>query len=129
MHCVRLQDQWLVAPMAGNPLISSQRVKGTNVYGPADAKVGEIEALMIDKISGRVRYAVMSFGGFLGIGHSHFPIPWPALKYDPNIGGYRTGITEDQLKAAPSNADWNREWETRVHGHYNAEPYWATGVM
>ncbi len=114
--------------MAGNQLISSGRVKGTGVYGPDDAKVGQIEALMIEKVAGRVRYAVMSFGGFLGLGHSHYPIPWAALKYDPAVGGYRTGITEDQLKAAPENTGWDREWETRVHGHYGAPPYWAMGT-
>jgi hypothetical protein len=46
-------------------------------------------------------YAVMSFGGFLGLGHSHYPIPWAALKYDTNLGGYRTGITEGRLRDAP----------------------------
>src|SRR5690606_36982096 len=77
-------------------LISSEDVEGTNVYGAGDAKVGEIDHLMIDKFSGKVTYAVMSFGGFLGLGHSHYPVPWAALKYDPSIGGYRTGITEQQ---------------------------------
>jgi hypothetical protein len=43
----------------------------------------------------------MSFGGFLGLGHSHYPIPWSVLKYDTNLGGYRTGVTEDQLRDAP----------------------------
>ena len=58
-----------------NPnLISSEDVEGTNVFGPHEAQIGEIDHLMIDKISGRVTYAVMSFGGFLGLGHSHYPI-------------------------------------------------------
>ena len=117
--------------MAKHTLISSQRVKGTNVYGPDDTKVGEIEAVMIEKVAGRVRYAVMSFGGFLGIGHSHYPIPWAALKYDPAVEGYRTGITEDQLKRAPqyNAASWgDRDWESRVHGHYGTPEYWALGA-
>jgi hypothetical protein len=95
------------------------------LYSTADTSTvtppGEIEALIIEKVSGRVRYAVMSFGGFLGIGHSQYPIPWAALKYDPALGGYRTGITEDQLKDAPAQSDagWgDRDWESRVHGHY-----------
>ena len=79
-------------------LISSEDVQGTEVYGPADEAVGEIDHLMIEKVSGRVVYVVMSFGGFLGLGHSHYPIPWSALKYDTAIGGYRTGITEAQLR-------------------------------
>jgi hypothetical protein len=57
---------------------------------------------MIDKISGRVTYAVMSFGGFLGLGHSHYPVPWGTLKYDRKLAGYVTGITEQQLKDARS---------------------------
>lgn len=105
--------------MSEHRLISSQRVKSTDVYGPDDTKVGQIEAMMIEKVSGRVRFAVMSFGGFLGIRHDHHPIPWPALKYDPAVGGYRTGITVEQLKTAPQRNAWDdRDWEERVHGHY-----------
>lgn len=109
-------------------LISSEDVNGTNVYGAGDAKVGEIDHLMIDKMSGRVTYAVMSFGGFLGLGHSHYPVPWSALKYDTALGGYRTGITEQQLKDAPAFSDdaWtDRNWETRTHQHYGVQPYWG----
>ena len=78
-------------------LISSEDVEGTEVYGAGDENVGEIDHLIIDKLSGRVIYAVMSFGGFLGLGHSHYPVPWAALKYDTSLGGFRTGITEQQL--------------------------------
>ena len=56
---------------------------------------------MIDKISGNVSYAVVSFGGFLGIGEDYYPVPWPTLKYDTRLGGYRLGVTADQLKGAP----------------------------
>jgi hypothetical protein len=108
--------------------ISSDNVHGTDVYGAGDQQVGEIDHLMIDKLSGRVTYAVMSFGGFLGLGQSQYPVPWSALKYDTALGGYRTGITEQQLQSAPEFADdsWNdRAWETRTHEHYNAQPYWA----
>ena len=108
-------------------LISSEDVEGTNVYGPGDASIGEIDHLMIDKVSGRVTYAVMSFGGFLGLAHSHYPIPWSALKYDTNLGGYRTGITQQQLTDAPafSYDSWSdRDWETRTHQHYGARTYW-----
>ena len=61
-------------------LISSEDVEGTNVYDLKGSKIGEIDHLMIDKVSGSVTYAVMSFGGFLGVGHSHYPIPWGALE-------------------------------------------------
>lgn len=109
-------------------LISSEDVEGTDVYGVDGKKVGDIDHLMIDKGSGRVTYAVISFGGFLGLGHSHYPVPWAALKYDPKLGGYITGITEEKLKDAPAFSDdaWSdRNWEAQVHKHYNARPYWG----
>lgn len=102
-------------------LISSEDVHETTVYGAGDEQVGEIDHLMIDKVSGRVIYAVMSFGGFLGLGHSHYPIPWAALTYDPSLGGYRTAITEQQLRDAPQFSDdsWSdRNWASRTHEHY-----------
>jgi sporulation protein YlmC with PRC-barrel domain len=110
-------------------LISSEDVEGTDVYGVDGKKIGEIDHLMIDKVSGRVTYAVISFGGFLGLGHSHYPVPWAAIKYDPNLGGYITGITEEKLKDAPAFSDdaWSdRSWEAQVHKHYNALPYWGS---
>ena len=80
-------------------LIGSDKVEGTAVYGADDTKIGTIERVMIDKTSGRVSYAVLSFGGFLGIGDDHYPLPWQSLKYDTNLGGYRTGITERRAGA------------------------------
>ena len=69
---------------------------------------------MIDKISGKIAYAVVSFGGFLGMGEEYFPMPWASLKYDTGLEGYRVNVTEDQLKGAPRfnrNADW--DWSDR----------------
>ena len=60
-------------------LISSEDVHGTEVYGLGDELIGEIDHLLIEKISGRVAYVVVSFRGFLGLAHSHYPIPWSAL--------------------------------------------------
>ena len=91
-------------------LIGSDKVEGTAVYGAGDTKIGSIERVMIDKMSGKVSYAVLSFGGFLGIGDDHYPLPWQSLKYDTSLGGYRTGITESQLKGAPkygNDNSWN----------------------
>lgn len=109
-------------------LISSEDVEGTAVYGVGNDKVGEIDHLIIDKLSGRVIYAVMSFGGFLGLAHSHYPVPWAALKYDTSLQGFRTAITEKQLKDAPEFSDdaWasDRNWETQTHQHYGVRPYW-----
>ena len=91
-------------------LIGSDKVEGTAVYGADDTKIGSIERVMIDKMSGKVSYAALSFGGFFGIGDEHYPLPWQSLKYDTNLGGYRTGITETQLQGAPkfgNDNSWN----------------------
>jgi hypothetical protein len=102
-------------------LISSEDVEGTNVYDTKGSKIGEVDHLMFDKVSGRVSYAVMSFG------HSHYPIPWGALKYETKLNGYVTGVTQQQLKDAPAFSDdsySNRNWETQTYAHYNVAPYW-----
>jgi PRC-barrel domain len=91
-------------------LIGSDMVEGAAVYGSDRQKIGNIERVMIDKISGRVSYAVLSFGGFLGVGDDHYPLPWQSLKYDTDLGGYVTGITEDRLRGAPKYSEesaWN----------------------
>jgi sporulation protein YlmC with PRC-barrel domain len=79
-------------------LISSDKVDGTAVYGSDGEKIGSIEHLMIDKISGKVAYAVLTFGGFMGFGEDFYPIPWSTLEYDTNLGGYRLDVTKEQLK-------------------------------
>jgi sporulation protein YlmC with PRC-barrel domain len=107
--------------------ISSEDIQGTEVYGADGKNIGEIDHLIIDKVSGRVAYAVMSFGGFVGLGHSHYPIPWGALTYDTSLSGFRTNITEQQLKDAPEFSDdsWqDRGWETRTHQYYGTPTYW-----
>ena len=98
-------------------LIGSDKVEGTAVYGADDNKVGSIERVMIDKISGRVSYVVLGFGGFLGLGNDHYPLPWQSLKYDTRLGGYVTGVTAKQLEGAPKyreNDDWNWGDATRT---------------
>jgi hypothetical protein len=91
----------MVAKATAHPdrrLISSEDVQGTEVYGPGDKSIGEIDHLLIEKVSGRVTYAVMSFGGFLGLGHSHYPIPWgsPPVRHQSrrlSYGDYRGTLT------------------------------------
>jgi sporulation protein YlmC with PRC-barrel domain len=112
---------------ASPTLISSESVEGTIVYDPNGTKIGEIGHLMIEKKSGSVRYVVMSFGGFVGLGHSHYPLPWNAIKYDSGREGYVTNVTENQLRDAPEFSDesWaDRDWEARWHRHFQAPPYW-----
>ena len=110
-------------------LIGSDKVEGTAVYGADRSKIGSIERLMIDKISGKVAYAVLSFGGFLGMGEDYYPVPWSKLNYDTNLGGYLTNLTESQLTGAPKYSEstgwnWNRENDQRVYSYYRAPPYW-----
>lgn len=110
-------------------LIGSDKVEGTAVYGADDQKIGSVQRVMIDKISGKVAYAVVSFGGFLGMGEDYYPMPWPSMKYDISLGGYRTAITESQLKGAPKfnrNTDWdwsNRARDQEVYDYYRT-PMW-----
>lgn len=110
-------------------LIGSDKVEGTAVYGADEKKIGEIERVMIEKIGGKVAFAVLSFGGFLGMGEDYYPVPWSTLTYDTRLGGYRTNLTAEQLDRAPkynqsTGWNWNRENEQRVFTHYQARPYW-----
>jgi len=96
-------------------LIGSDKVDGTAVYGADGEKIGSIENVMIDKRSGQVAYAVLSFGGFLGIGTDHYPLPWSMLKYDEGKGGYLVKLTKDQLKTAPKyREDESWDWGSRT---------------
>ncbi len=112
-------------------LVSSEDVEGTTVYDKAGEKIGEVERLIIDKVSGRVHYAVVSFGGFMGLGHSHYPLPWDALSYDTSLDGFRTNVSEQQVRDAPEFSDdsWkDRNWERNIHTHYQVEPYWGADI-
>jgi hypothetical protein len=112
-------------------LIASDRVEGTPVFrSDGIGRIGSIQRLMIDKLSGEVAYAVMTFGGFLGFGEKHFPIPWSALRYEPRSGGYVTDIDAEQLKHAPAESDEGFDWgdrrgEERLRAYYRNRGYWA----
>jgi hypothetical protein len=112
-------------------LIAADKVEGTAVYNPKGEKLGSIHNVMIDKISGKVAYADMSFGGFLGIGDRHHPLPWSVLKYDPQVEGYVVNLDKDLLERAPTYAaeeplDWeDRQWGRKIHDYYGVPPYWG----
>ena len=104
-------------------LIASDKVEGTAVYGSDGDKIGRIENVMIEKRSGQVAYAVLSFGGFLGMGTDHYPLPWSMLKYDEGLGGYLVGITREQLESAPryredESWDWAPSMRSQVDDYY-----------
>jgi hypothetical protein len=112
-------------------LIGSDRVEGTPVRRPNGDKVGEIKRVMIDKLSGNVAYAVLSFGGFLGLGARFHPLPWSALKYNPTLSAYELDLSDEQLRKAPSfgerdDFDWgDRSRESDLHDFYKVPPYWG----
>ena len=112
-------------------LVASDRVEGTPVRRSDGTRVGTIQRLMIDKLSGNVAYAVLSFGGLLGIGQKHLPIPWARLHYDRALGAYQLDLTVEELKRAPSFAvdkdfDWgDRRREVEIHDFYRVRPYWG----
>jgi len=85
-----------------HPVIESDRVEGTAVFNQQGRQIGTIKRLLIEKVSGRVLYVDVEFGGFLGIGVHHRTVPWDKLSYDKAFEGYRTDITEEQVQAAPS---------------------------
>jgi hypothetical protein len=108
-------------------LVAAADVSGTNVYGADDSKVGTIDRVMIDKVSGKVAYAVMSFGGVLGMGGSERPVPWNTLTYDTGLGGFKTSITEQQLNDAPqAEPGWesDRGWHDRTYRAYGTTPHY-----
>jgi len=108
-------------------VISSERVEGTKVYNDAGEKLGSIDELMIDKRSGQVRYAVLEFGGFLGMGTDRFPLPWNMLKYDTTLEGYVVPLDKNRLEGAPRYSqdrqpEYDDEYGRRVNDYYGV-PY------
>jgi sporulation protein YlmC with PRC-barrel domain len=105
------EDSMAIKESTGS-LIGSDKVEGTAVYGANNEKIGSIERVMIEKTTGQVSYAVLSFGGFFGLGDDHYPVPWNLLKYDTELGGYRTDISGNRMKGAPKHGtetvwDWS----------------------
>ena len=111
-------------------LIGADKVEGTAVYNTAGDHLGEVHDVMIDKLSGRVAYAILSFGGFLGIGEKYHPLPWNALKYDTSQGGYVVNLSKAELEGGPAYDEghepaWgDRVYEKQVHDYYGLPPYW-----
>jgi len=97
-------------------LIGSDKVEGTDVYDAHGDHMGSIERVMIEKRSGQVAYAVLSFGGFLGLGSDYYPVPWAALTYDTALGGYRTNMSEAKLRDAPRYTGDEWDWDDRERG-------------
>jgi hypothetical protein len=104
-------------------LIASNKVEGTAVYARDGSRLGSIYNFMVDKRAGKVEYAVMTYGGFLGMGTRYYPMPWDILSYDTRLGGYRVEMMERDLERAPSfdrhsEPRFDRQYNDRVRGWY-----------
>ncbi len=112
-------------------LIAASKVQGTDVYNSAGESLGAIHDVMIDKTSGHVAYAILSFGGFLGIGDKYHPLPWSLLRYDTEMAGYVVNLDKSQLEGAPAydtddEPNWgDRTYEGKIHDYYGVGPYWG----
>lgn len=124
-----------MAETSTHELITASRVKGTGVYASNGERIGHVEDLSIDKVSGQVRYALLSFGGFLGIGEKFHPLPWSVLDYDVAKAGYVVPLGEAALRTAPSYTKSEleafgagdqsyRETLYAYYANFGAAPYW-----
>jgi sporulation protein YlmC with PRC-barrel domain len=114
----------------GPEVMDAATLIGDKVVNAAGESLGKIEAIMLDVTTGRIAYAVLSFGGFLGMGSKLFAIPWGALTLDAREHGFILDVSKEKLENAegfdkdhwPSMADAN--WAAEIHSYYNVTPYW-----
>jgi len=121
MQTTELDNNPIAYPES-HDLISAEKVKGTAVYDSSEAKIGTIDEVMLTKSNGKVAYAVMSFGGFLGIGEKYHPLPWDSLDYDTTLGGYRVGAAGETFRDAPS---YNRDELANTSWHSTTDSYYG----
>src|SRR4051794_35159043 len=111
-------------------LIASNKVEGTAVYNRQGERLGTVYNFMVNKVTGQVAYAVMSFGGFLGLGQSYHPLPWRLLTYNTKVGGYVVDLDKERLQDAPSytgeSPAWDRTYGKSIDAFY--ESRWSTPV-
>jgi len=110
--------------------LSATTMIGDEVKNPAGEKLGEVEEIMLDVDSGRISYAVLSFGGLLGIGDKLFAIPWSVLELNADDHSFIVNVPKERLQKAPGfdKDDWpdmaNPEWARTVYRYYDVEPHW-----
>lgn len=113
--------------------IRASRVIGTDVYSTTGDKIGEIEDVMLNKLDNQIMFAVVGFGGFLGLGEKFHAIPWASLDYEKDKGGYVVPFTEKQLKDAPSHSlneltkNDGEAARDSAFDYYKVERYWVVG--
>jgi sporulation protein YlmC with PRC-barrel domain len=113
-------------------VLSASTLDGDTVRNAAGEDLGTVDDIMIDIPSGKVAYAVLSFGGFLGMGNKLFAIPWSALRVDEDKKHFILDVDKKKLENAPGfdKDNWpdmaDTGWGTRIFSYYGAEPYWET---
>lgn len=118
-----------MAKITSGTLIAADKVEGTDVYNLQGEKLGTVDDIMLDKVTGKAIYAIMSFGGFLGMGEKYHPLPWSTLKYDPGKEGYVVDLDKELLEGAPTydmaeDFRWTPDYGRRVDKYYGAPTYW-----
>jgi sporulation protein YlmC with PRC-barrel domain len=123
--------KWRTARFEGHTTaIRAKKVLGTKVTDPAGKKIGEVEDVVLDKQSNRIMFAVIGFGGFLGMAEKYHPVPWATLDYDEDEGAYVVNFTKEQLQAAPAGSieeltrDEGLQYRDRAYEYYRAPRYW-----
>ena len=110
--------------------ISARKVIDTEVFDPSGKKIGEVKDVVLDKTSNNIMFAIVGFGGLMGVGEKYHPIPWSELDYKEDRKGYVVGFTKDQLAAAPAGSieeltkDDGRAYRDRAFDYYKVRPYW-----
>lgn len=110
--------------------IRAEHVIGTEVKDTAGNTIGKIEDIVLDKLDARIMFAVVGFGGFLGVGEKFHPLPWDVLDYDPNQSAFVVPFTKEQLEAAPADTiseltkDDGQMARNSAYDYYKVTPYW-----
>ena len=117
--------------MGHTTAIRAGKAIGTDVYDMSGKKIGEVKDIVLEKTSNNILFAVVSFGGVLGMGEKYHPVPWSELDYNEDRDGYIVSFTKEQLKSAPSGSidelvrNDGQGYRDRAFAHYKTRPYWS----
>lgn len=111
-------------------VIAADKIKGSDVFNTVGDKLGTIDAVMLDRATGKALYAVLSFGGFLGLGEKHYPLPWSLLTFNEEKDGYTVNLDRQQLEGGPNydrsaEFNWSADYGRKIDAYYGARSYWA----
>ncbi len=127
---IEMEDETMTTVSGHTTAIRAGKAIGTNVYDRTGSKIGEVKDIVLEKTSNNILFAVVSFGGVLGMGEKYHPVPWSELDYDPAHGGYVVSFTAEQLKNAPADSiealtkGDGRAFRDSAYTHYGTRPYW-----